>query len=244
MSPNLPHRSFPPSATHSKPGVSGLSGGQLNEIHAGMEDWAVAMAFALTVTAVRNGAPLVLVRSPRRAVLPLRPYGEGLVALGIDPARLLIIETRDDLALLRAGLEAARCPGLSALVLETWGKLPAYDLTASRRLVLAAERAGIPVIVLRLEASPRASAAHSRWLIRSIPSTALAAKAPGPPAIMAELLRRRGGTAGLISHLEWNDEDGAFRERAAPAGDDTAPLSGDVVSLAGQRKGTRANRAA
>ena len=33
----------------------------------------------------------------------MQPYGEGLAGLGIDPARLLIIETPDNLALLRAG---------------------------------------------------------------------------------------------------------------------------------------------
>lgn len=221
-------------------GTPVLAAGRLHEIHAGLEDWAVAMAFALVaaLAAPGHGGPLVLVRARACAALPLYPYGTGLAGLGIDPARLLIVEAADDMALLRAGLEAARCPGLAALLVESWGRLPAYDLTASRRLVLAAERSGVPVIMLRLEASPQASAAHSRWLVQSLPSTPLpatprVASAPGSPAVAAELLRWRGGPAGSVRHLEWNDEDGVFRERATS-------LSGAVVSLGGERTRARA----
>ena len=213
-----------------KPGMPGLCPGQLHELHAHAQDWASALAFALTAAAPDNRAPLVLVRSPRRAGLPLQPYGEGLAALGIDPSRLLIVVAPDEMALLRAGLEAARCPGLSALIVESWGKLAAYDLTASRRLVLAAERSGLPVIVLRLDASPRASAAHSRWLIRNLPSLPHAANAPGQPTIAIELLRQRGGPAGQIWQREWNDADKAFRDRPAP-------LSGAVVPFPALRTG-------
>ena len=231
----------------SMPGMPGLCPGQLHELHAGAQAWAAALAFALTA-APSNRAPLMLVRCPRRAALPLQPYGEGLLALGIDPARLLIVVAPDEMGLLRAGLEAARCRGLAALVLESWGKLPAYDLTASRRLVLAAERSGVPVILLRLEASPRASAAHSRWLIRGMPSRRLiapiAADTPGTFAIEAELLRQRGGPAGRIWQLEWSHEHAAFRNRPIPPRNNAAPLSGSVVFLDSQREGPRGGRAA
>jgi len=229
----------------SPPLMPGFSSGQLHELHAKAQASAAALAcaFAWIATTQNSRAPLVLARSQRRAGLGLRPYGEGLLALGIDPSRLLIVVAPDEMALLRAGLEAARCSGLGALVLETWGELPAYDLTASRRLVLAAERSGVSVIILRLDATPRASAAHSRWLIDNMPSTPLSDRMPGAGAIKAELLRQRGGPAGQIRQIEWNHEYAAFRERPVQARDDSAPLSGAVVSLASQREGARQGRA-
>ena len=119
-----------------------LGPGQLHEIHASAVDGAGALAFALGAAA--GEGPVVLVRGARRGAWPLDPCAAGLAELGVDPARLLIVAAPDAKALLRAGHEAARCPGLAALVVESWGALPAYDLTASRRLVLAAEASRVP----------------------------------------------------------------------------------------------------
>jgi protein ImuA len=225
------------------PAWSALGPGQLHEIHAGAVDWAAALAFALGAAA--GEGPVVLVRGARRGAWPLDPCAAGLAELGIDPARLLIIAAPDAKALLRAGHEAARCPGLAALVLESWGALPAYDLTASRRLVLAAEASGVPVVMLRLEAQPRPSAAHSRWSIRAGPSVAppspLAIAPPGPAMLALDLLRRRGGPAQPPCNLAWDEDDGAFRPAPPPApartGRTAPPLSGAVVSLGTQRVG-------
>jgi protein ImuA len=199
-----------------------LAPGRLHEIHGRAGDWAAALGFALGAARGRSGAT-VMVRARWAAPLPLRIYGEGLADLGHDPRQLLIVEARDERDLLRAALDAARCPGLAAVILETWKALPAYDLTVSRRLVLAAERSGVPVIVLRGDAEPRASAAHSRWDIASAPSAAWLAQAPGHPAIEAALLRRRGGPADLRWHLNWDENDG------------WTPHPGAVVPLAAER---------
>ena len=64
----------------------------------------------------------------------------------------------DAKALLRGAADAARCAGLGALVVECWGKCPELDLTASRRLALAAEQSGVTLLMLRLEAEPSPSA--------------------------------------------------------------------------------------
>lgn len=231
-----------------------LGRGLLHEVHAAAVDWAAALAFVLGAAA--HEGPLVLVRGARRAAWPLAPCAAGLAELGIDPARLLIIAAPDATALLRAGHEAARCPGLAMVLLESWGALPAYDLTASRRLVLAAEASGVPVVLLRLEAQPRASAAHSRWAIRAGPSVAppspLAIAPPGPATLAADLLRRRGGPAQLSWNLAWDDNDAAFRAASGPRPTiasgtprrPAAPLSGAVVSLGGQRVELPARRVA
>lgn len=214
-----------------------LACGHVHEIHAGAQDWAAALAFALCGLGSGRKGALVVVRKQRGAARAMRLYGGGLIALGVDPARLLIVETGDDRDLLRAGLDAARCPALAAVVLETWGAMPAYDLTASRRLVLAGERSGVGIAVLRGDAPPRASAAHTRWSIRAAPSRPLPARAPGHPAIMAELQRQRGGAAGIDWRLEWDGTDGDFR---ATQPDETVvapPPSGAVVPFPALRAG-------
>jgi protein ImuA len=89
-------------------------------------------------------------------------------------------------------------------------------LTASRRLVLAAEQSGVTLFLLRLDAEPVPSAADTRWAISAAPSQALEAKAPGAPMFEIELLRRRAGPSGMRWRLEWNRDRLIFREPTLP----------------------------
>lgn len=225
-----------------------LAGGQLHEIHADLTGWAAALAFALS-GAAGGSAPVLLVRMKRGAPLSTLPHAQGLAQMGLDPARLILIEAADAPALLRAGLEGARCAALAAVVLETWGALRDYDLVASRRLVLAAEASRVPVILLRGEAQPRPSAAHTRWQIASAPSLAqttdpLLGRLPGPAALALDLLRQRGGPAGAAWRLEWNNHDACFQPRPIPVAPDRplfgplygSVMAGTVVSLSALRK--------
>ena len=149
-------------------------------------------------------------------------YGPGLADLGLDPARLIEIVAPDEAGLLRAAGDAVRCPPVAALLIEPWKAARGFDLTASRRLAVAAERSGVTVLLLRAEAEPVPSAAYSRWRVRSLASAALEAGAPGHPVIEIELLRHRGGLAALRACLEWNRDEHVFREAA---------LSGAVLPL-------------
>lgn len=236
MSDPLPDRfTDPPPSALPPP----LAPGQLHEIHAHAAHWPAALAFGLAA-AVGRGAVMLL---RGRGGLAARVYGEGLRGLGIDPARLVIVGARDDTALLRAGHDAARCPGLALVLIESWGRLAAYDLTASRRLVLAAEQSQVRLVLLRGDATPRASAAHTRWAIRAAPSVALAADAPGHAMIEAELLRCRGAAAGRRWVLEWNGQDGCFRLPTGDAAPAHAPLPGAVVPLVPLRTGATSRAA-
>lgn len=193
-----------------------LQAGYLHEIHARRDDWAAASAFALSSIARDKAGAILSLRLAQQGSFRAVPYGDGLAGLRIEPGRLVIVQASNALELLRAGLEGARCPGIAGVVLETWGRFAEYDLTASRRFGLAAERSKLPVLLLRGDAEPRPSSAQTRWAIGSAPSTALPGKAPGLPVIEAELLRQRGGPAGLRWRLEWDAEHGCFREAAMP----------------------------
>lgn len=210
-----------------------LQEGYLHEIHARHDDWAAASVFALSGLARNRSGTILTVRIARYGRFRAVPCGDGFAELGIEPGRLVIVHAANALELLRAGLDAARCPGIAGVMLETWDRFAEYDLTASRRLSLAAERSKLPVVMLRGEAEPRPSSAQTRWAIASAPSTPLAGQAPGLPAIEAELLRQRGGPAGLRWRLEWDAEHGCFREAAMP---------GAVVPLPLLRTGEEAGR--
>ena len=97
-----------------------------------------------------------------------------------------------------AAEEGLRCGALSAVVAEIWGNPKALDFTATKRLAMRAETAGIPCWLVRHGARTDLSAARERWRLRSLPSLPLAddAKAPGPALWHAELFRSRDRRPG------------------------------------------------
>lgn len=234
MAPTLAHF---PKARAAPTAPPRLAPGRLHELHAGDTGWPGALLFALSHTP--RGKPILLVRT--QGPLPMVPCGEALTQLGRDPAQLLIVEARNATALLRAAHEGARCPALGGVILETWGVLREYDLVASRRLVLAAEASGVPVMLLRGGAPPRSSAAHTRWEVGPTPSATPLPRLPGPAALTLTLLRQRGGPAGGPWRLEWNPADARFHLAQSAFGSGFGPsfgavMAGAVVSMAALRK--------
>ncbi|MCA3255464.1 MAG: hypothetical protein INF91_07600 [Alphaproteobacteria bacterium] len=156
-------------------------------------------------------------------------YAPGLAAIGLDPARLVVGVLADAGAVLRAAVDVLRCPGVAAAVVELWGRAPALDLTASRRLTLAAEASGVTALVLRIAAMPAPSAAQTRWTVRAGPSAALEAGAPGLPRLDLTLARQRGGPSGLRWDVEWDRDAAAFRA-PSPSGDLAALSAGGPLA--------------
>lgn len=207
----------------------GLARGRVHELLAAeAADGPSAAGFAvmLALRAVGKQAPIFWLRTDEAERRGGRIYGPGLAELGGDPDALVLGVAPDSKTLLRSAADAARCPGLGALVVECWGKCAELDLTASRRLALAAEQSGVTLFLLRLEAEPVPSAADTRWAVSAAPSPALEADAPGAPAFDIELLRRRAGPAGMRWRLEWNRDRLIFADPA---------LSGAVVPLPADR---------
>ena len=170
-------------------------------------------------------------------------YPAGLAELGLNPANMLFFRARDALCALQAGLEGASCATLGAVILDFRGETKTYDLTASRRLALAAKTSGVLVLVVRMAALPVPSAAQTRWQVRALPSRALGANAPGPPAFEMTLLRARNGQEGLRYHVEWDRDARQFTPRSASVAGDTliqsTPLSGAVVPFSIDRQGAQ-----
>jgi protein ImuA len=90
-----------------------------------------------------------------------RPYGHGLNGLGLNPARLILVETTDCKQSLWAMEEALR----SAVPAAVAGAIDALDLKSSQRLHLAARESGVPLLLLRPARVLEASAAATRWRV-------------------------------------------------------------------------------
>lgn len=208
--------------------VGGFARGRIHELF-GLEaqDAGSAAAFALLFALLASGedGTMLWLRADKAVRQCGALYGPGLAELGMDPARLLLGVMPDDTALLRAAADALRCPSLGAVVIECWGNPAVLDLTASRRLALAAEEAGTTAILLRIDAAPSPSAAETRWRVAAAPSAPLAANAPGHSAFDIVLLRRRAGPDGLAWRMEWNRDRRCFVDIGEQA------LSGAMVPV-------------
>ena len=190
----------------------GLLTGALHEIEAGPgpsgrvapHDGA-AMGFAAHLLG-RFGPGTILWCRHASGPSDATPYAPALSSW-FDPARLLMVMSRRDEDLFWAMEEGLRCPGIAAVLGET----RAADPTAGRRLSLAAEKSGVPALLLRAQPGPPQSVCATRWRIISAPS----ASTPGLTDVGAarwrvELRRNRFGTPSadeIPSWLvEWNDE--------------------------------------
>lgn len=202
----------------------GLARGALHEVFAAEVGdapaaCAVMLAFALKAAGQK---PILWVRQDFCRLEMGEIYPPGLVELGLDPSRLILVRARDGPAALRAAEEAARCSALGSVMIEVWGAFKALDLLATRRLALAAEASGLPLFMMRAGAAPAPSAAATRWRAASAPSIWLEADAPGHPAFVIDLERCRAGPAGLRWTVDWNRDRRAFHLRAP----DRSSLSG------------------
>jgi protein ImuA len=105
--------------------------------------------------------PVLLIASHRALADHGRPHGHGLRQLGLDPARLILVETRNDQQAFWAIEEALRSRAPAAV----GGAAVSLDLKTSQRLHLAAGDAGLPLVLLRPARADDASAAATRWRI-------------------------------------------------------------------------------
>ena len=203
----------------------GLRRGGLHEIFAEGGHETTATGFAATLSSrVAAGKHILWVRQDFSAV----EFGElaptGLLELGLDPARFLLLRLANAADALRAGCDALSCAALGAVVIEMPGDPKILDLTASRRLTLASTQKGVAAFVLRFNAKSTTSTAETRWHVRAAHSSHKEENR-GCLTFETELARNRHGRTGHWV-MEWDCDNGLFRE---PCGK-TATDSGAVVS--------------
>lgn len=213
----------------------GLARAALHELFAaGPGDVGALTGFAvmLAIRAQLGTKPVIWIREDRGTRNHGRLYAQGLIDLGADPDRFMIIHAPDTLSLLRAGADSVKCSAVGAVFIEPWGKARELDLTASRRLSMSAAQSGVMTLVLRVDAEPQPSAALTRWSICCAPSTALSEESewaediPSAPIFDIEMLRHRSGLPSFTARLEWNRDRHSFETTPF-----SKPLSGDLSAI-------------
>jgi protein ImuA len=207
--------------------AGGFAYGHLHELYATeAENMPATAGFALALgTAMANEDKHILwLRSYREIQEYGVLQGNGWAELGAEPSQYIFGIIPDSNGLLKAAVDALRSNSLGAVIVEAAGRFSEFDMIASRRLVLAAEKSGTPLFMIRADVKPSPSAAETRWRISSAPSRALAANAPGAPVFEIELLRQRSGPSGKSWRLEWDRDRRVFIEAAASGALVSAPV--------------------
>ena len=158
---------------------AGLVRGALHEVCAASPGSGVAFAAILLA---RCGGQVLWIATEQESNLVWPP---GLIPFGLAPERLILARAARWAEALWAMEEALRCPALGGAVLMA-GAGQGLDLTATRRLHLAAEAGGVFGLLLRPDGAAGASAARTRWHIAPLSS-------PDAPRWRVSLLRQRGG---------------------------------------------------
>lgn len=193
-----------------RPGLAGVQGAPCHsEIFAvGNEGSGAGVALALALDDWRNTPcgegqeaedrrAVLWVQTREAARLTGLPYRPGLPQdLRHRVIHVLAEKAEDALFALEEGV---RCREIAFVLGEVTGNPRALDFTASRRLTLAAQRHGVPLYLVRIDAARDLSSARMRWEVAaaSSPAPRWNAQAPGAPAWRAELFRARTHAPGM-----------------------------------------------
>jgi protein ImuA len=191
-----------------------LSPAPLTEIMpASPGDHAAALGFALAwAVATAQDSVIFWAAAERDFFEDGLPDAEGLAQYGVSLDRLLMARANSQIDVLWAAEQALGTPETIALCAISPSKKP-LSLTATRRLLLTAERHKTRCILLRLDAAG-ASGAWSRWQVRAAPSAG-EGRELGAPSFNAHLLRSRAGPSGMSFNLNWDSVNHAFRPTSA-----------------------------
>ena len=219
----------------------GLMRGALHDIlPVNPQDGAAASGFALGLVALFSCQKTnwVWVRQGMAGKETGEPYGPGLAAFGLDPNRLILVMTGDIREALRATEESVRCSALSSVLFEPWGDPKALDLTATRRLILAAEASNVALITLRSGGHVALGSARTRWAISAASSnpeqgaTGTNAGIGNPIFKVALTLNRQAGAGEPDGPwiMEWNHAKRIFKPAALSVARPTEAINRSVTS--------------
>jgi protein ImuA len=207
----------------------GLAFGTLHDIAAeapaqmgAAAGFAAALAARASVQEATPSRPVLWIQQEVASFEAGGLYGPGFAAFGLPMGRLVVLRVMRTRDVLWAMEEALASGALAAVVAELVKN--EADLTATRRLSLAAAEADTLALLLNHQVSPAASAAATRWRVWAHPGPRDAFGGLGLTAFTLSLVKNRHGPTGLW-HIVWNHHERVF----------SAATSGGVVAAAFDR---------
>ena len=213
--------------------AGGLACGALHEIGpaAPLQGAAAGFATALAARALRGRGRAVWIQPDFAITEAGALYGPGLDLMGLPMERLVILRVPRPRDALWAMEEALKCRAVGAVVAELASA--EADLTATRRLALAArEGGGLGLILHPNVASDRQpfcrqpSTATTRWEVASARGERDRFGGLGPTTFALSLVKNRRGRTGQW-RLSWDHHECAFAASlslpVAPAARDGSP---------------------
>jgi protein ImuA len=146
-----------------------------------------------------------------------KPYGTGLDLFGVPMDRLLILRVSRPIEALWAFEEALKSSALAAVITELPETGAAADLTATRRLLLAARAGNGLGLLLRHRSAACSTAAMSRWEVAPAPSKPDRFGGLGRTAFELSLNKNRRGRCGRFI-VSWDHESRTFIPQALSVG--------------------------
>jgi len=202
--------------------AGGLALGALHELApSAPSQLGAAMGFALAVAALNTanaGSGQVLwIGTDFAGFEGGVPYGPGLDRFGLAMERILVLSVARPIDALWAAEEALKSRALSAVIAELPEQGAAADLTATRRLSLAARAGNGLGLLIRHRRTPLATAAMTRWEIASAPSTPDRFGGIGRTTFDLVLKRNRRGPCGRFI-VSWDHVAHVFIPQALSLG--------------------------
>jgi protein ImuA len=198
----------------------GLARGAMHEVaptvalHLGA---ATGFTLALAVLAVAGAQAkdAIWIQTDFAAAEAGPPYGPGLDAFGLASERLVVLRVPRAIDVLWAMEEALKHRAPAAVIAELTDD--AADLTATRRLALAARHGDGLGLLLRHRATTDPSAAMTRWEVAATAGPRDAFGGLGATTFALSLVRNRRGPAGRFT-LSWDHHARVFVAAAVSRG--------------------------
>lgn len=187
-----------------------------------------ALAVAVLATKGRSsGRDTLLIQTDMVRLETGVPYGLGLDLFGLPSRRLLVLRARRPIDALFAMEEALKCRAIASVIAEMPND--AADLTATRRLSLAARNHDGLGLLLRHRSTSMPSAAMTRWDVTAAAGERDAYGGLGSTAFQLSLVKNRRGPCGRF-RVAWSHHERAFVEADPVAM--AAPVAGRPADAA------------
>ena len=195
----------------------GLALNDLHEIRCSLSrDIGAMCGFMLGLLCrIEKGRPVIWISEPSVSLNAGTLYPDGFSYFGFDASCLVNIQPMHLKDALWATGEAAKVGSLAAAVFHLAGNPEAFDLSASRKLMLRSQKSGVPLFVLRQSGREEASSAATRWHVK--PSSSLPDedfdRGVGNTRLTLTLEKNRNGQTGQWT-IAWNPQTRSFEHAA------------------------------